>query len=289
VSAIAPGAARGGESFVAYNFIEPGYLGMLRISLAAGRDFTDADRRGAPLAVIVNDAAARRFWPNQNAIGQRLWVAGGEPAVVVGLTRTAKYRSLGEADRSFLYLPYAQHYRPDMVLHVKAPGASAVLLRSIRETIRVLDADVPASAPAPMAEAMAFSLVPARVAAVVLGACGAIGLLIAAIGVYGVIAFAVVRRAREIAIRTALGARPRDVLWAVAGDGLRLTVWGLGAGLASAWLATRVLESVLNGLSATDPIAYSAGTITLLGVAALACYAPARRALKIDPSTLRVT
>jgi predicted permease len=265
-----------------YNVVTPGYFETLGVPLVAGRDFTEADREGAPRVAVVNEALARRYWPGTQAVGQRFRIGHGEDAVtfeVVGVARDMKYRTLGEDPREYFYLPLAQDYSSMMTLHVRGAG----MLAGVRREVAALDASVPLLDPMPMSEAVSFSLLPIRVAAWVAGLLGLTGLLLAGVGIFGVVSYVVAQRTRELGIRIALGARTGDVLRLVVGHGLKLALLGVGVGLVFAAALTRLLAGLLYGISATDAATFLGVSLLLLAVALLACYVPARRATKIDP------
>ena len=205
-------------------------------------------------------------------------------AEVVGVVADGRYYTLGEAPQPFIYLPSAQNYSGMMTLHVRAPrGAAAAVLAALRREARSVDADVPVTGVMPMTEAVGFSLIPLRLAATIVGVLGLFGLLLAALGVYGVVAYAVGSRTREIGIRVALGARAGDILRRVMRQGVVLAAAGVTLGLAGSLALTRFLAGLLYGVSATDPLAFGSVALLLACVALAACLVPARRATKVDP------
>ncbi|HEV3469184.1 MAG TPA: ABC transporter permease [Pyrinomonadaceae bacterium] len=269
--------------------VGPDYFPTMGIPLLAGRDFAPTDDAEAPRVVVVNEALARRFFPGPDpaaaAVGRRLTFGGPEGpfSQIVGVARDGKYWTMGEAPQPFVYFPLAQSYSSTVTMVVRAEGDPAALAAAVRRAVRDLDPNLPLYDVKTIEEHLALSLFPARVAATLLGAFGLLALLLAAVGVYGVVSYAAARRTREIGIRMALGAQAADVLRLVGGRGMLLVAAGVAVGLLAALALTRFMESLLYGVSATDPAVFAL-VVALLGfVALLACYVPARRATKVDP------
>jgi ABC-type antimicrobial peptide transport system permease subunit len=232
--------------------------------------------------MVVNQTFARRFWPGSDPLGKQVRTAGRNHEVV-GVARDGKYFSLGEEPKAYMYLPLAQNYRGSTVLHVRGRGDAEALLGSVRSAIRSLDPLLPVSDLKTMHAALGFALLPARMAAGVVSAFAAIALLLAAVGLYGVIAYSVAQGTREIGIRMALGARPADVRRLVLSGGMKLAAVGLAVGLAGGLALGRVMQGILYGVSATDPFSFASAAVVLLGAAILASFLPARRATRVDP------
>ena len=270
-----------------WNVVEPDYFRMMRIPVVRGRAFTDADRQGAPLVVIVNEAFARKYWPGQDPIGKSVNIGGGGPAgqlrPVVGVVADGKYRSLAEDPLPFLYVPFGQQNRALMTLHVRTSGDPGSLLAQLRQEVRALDPSLPIVNPTTLRDQVGVALLPQRAAAILLSGFGAVAVLLAVIGLYGVMAYAVSRRTREFGIRTALGATRRDVGRLVVGEGLLLAGWGLIVGIAVSAGVTRFAQSLLFDISPLDPLAFGGVTALLLGVTLMASYLPARRATRVAP------
>jgi predicted permease len=269
-----------------YNFVSPGYFSALRTPLVAGREFSQGDApRGVEVA-IVNQALAASLWPGASALGHRLHVIDRGNRVheveIVGVVRDSKYRSLGETARPVVYLASTQWYRWDMRLLVRTRGDPRRLVAAVRAAVRETDPDVPAT-PTTMDEETAFSLVPVRLAGSVLAGAGAIALLLAAIGIFGVVSYSVARQYRDIGIRMALGASRARVRGLFVGQGLRLTSVGLILGLGAAAGVTRFLRGLLYGVSPGDPASFAAIGAFVSAVSVLACYLPARRATRVSP------
>jgi len=269
-----------------HNVVMPDYFETLHIPLAAGRSFTSGDRAGAAGVVIVNETFARRFWPVRNPIGRRLSVTGqrGEFLDVIGVARDGKYNTLGEDPLPFYYLPAGQHYRSDMTLMVRTVSDPKNSLTSLRGEIEALDRKLPITGVTTMVEHMGISLFPARMAGTLLGTFGLLALVLAAVGIYGIMSFSVSQRTHEIGIRMALGAGQGDVLQLVVGHGLLLAVMGIAIGLAAAFALTRFLSSMLYGVSATDTLTFVGVPIVLIMVTLFASYIPARRATRVNPT-----
>jgi predicted permease len=261
------------------NRVEPGYFSLMGIPLMRGRDFTPADREGAPGAAIVNESFARRFWPGQDPIGKRLHPAGTASAefTVVGVARDMAYGTVGESARPYFYLPYSQHPATDMVLNVRIPGSIETVLAALRVTATGLDPEVPMAA-YQMGDRVARLLAPQRLAASLLAALGALGLLLATTGLYGVLAYSVAQRTREFGIRMALGATAGRLLRMVLRRGALLALAGVALGLAATALLAPLVTRLLFRVDPTDPITFAAVAAGLLLVALLASYIPARRA-----------
>jgi predicted permease len=275
----------GEDTETAYNIVAPQYFETMGIGFLRGRSFSDADRTGAPPAIIVNEAFSERYWPGRDPLGRRVSVNGpdGPFREVVGVTRTGKYNTLGEDPRPYLYVPLAQQYNPALILHVKTAGDSSNLVLSIRDTIRSLDRTIPVFDIKTMDEHMMLPLLPARAAGTVLAAFGVLALVLASVGIYGVMAFSVAQRTREIGVRVALGAQRGELLRLVFGNALRLIVMGLAIGISGAIALARMVTFLLYGISASDPTAFAGAIVILTGTALAACYIPARRAMRIDP------
>jgi macrolide transport system ATP-binding/permease protein len=266
--------------------VSAGYFDALRIPIVNGREFLSTDRPGAPRVAIVNQAFARRFWPGQNAIGRRITMdMSGRSGwmEVVGMARDVSVRGLADDPVPFFYLPSSQVQGPRMTLVARVSGDPGRASPRIRDAVRSLDPGLPIFDAKTMSEHLGITLYPARLASTVLGFLGALALALAAIGLYGVVAFAVTQRTREIGVRMAVGASPGDVLRLVIRHGMRLAMIGLVIGLALAIAATRLIGSLLFGLSPTDPITLAAIALLLVLVTGLASWIPARRAARVDP------
>jgi predicted permease len=268
------------------NIVTPGYFRTLGLPLLAGRNFTTADR-GAPAVAIVNETLARRGWPGQSAVGKRLVLGRSRyPVDIIGVVRDAKYRTIGEGPTPFFYVPAAQRYESTTWILMRPTGPS--LLPQVRALVRAMDPNLPLLQAGPLTDMTAFTLFPQRVAAWLAAIVGTIGLLLAALGVYGLTAYNVSQRRREIGIRVALGAVRAQVLRSIVGHGIFLAVVGTVLGLASAALVTRVLEGMLYDIRPLDPVSFAGAALVLVAFALVASAIPAQRAAAIDPAeTLR--
>jgi len=267
------------------SIVSEGDFETLGIPLLRGRDFSELDGPDAPRVVIVNRALADRNWPGESALGKKISLEGpdGPYMEIVGVASTVKYVFIGERPRPIFYLPFRQNYDPNMNLLVRSAGDPMALLPSVRSIIRDLNPDVSPADTRILSGWIGYALLPARLAAMLFGLLGGLAVIIASLGLYGVMAYTVGQRTREIGIRVALGAERGDVLRLILRQGLVLTLVGLGLGLVAAFAGTRVLSVLLYDVSAVDPITFVGVSILLLTVATLACYVPARRATQVDP------
>jgi putative ABC transport system permease protein len=269
--------------------ITPDYFGTLGIRLRAGRVFTDADRDGAPEVVVINQTMARRYFRGVDPVGRRMQTGDYQPTnswyTVVGVVDDVKYQGLNAEPAPTIYVPYAQHlWWRSMYVAVRASGDPLAIAAAVQERIRSVDRDLPILEVKSMEQVVSESLARPRAFTVLLGVFGAVALILAAIGVYGVMAYTVRTRTREIGIRMALGARVRDVLRMVIADGMKRAAIGIAIGLLGSFGLTRLLGGSLFGVSPLDP-ATLAGTGALLAtVMLLACAIPARRVARTDPS-----
>jgi predicted permease len=286
----------------AYRVVFPGYFKTMGLPILRGRDVTDADRLGAPGVVLVNDFMARRYWPNEDAIGKRISVDPGDGppawATIVGVVKNAVRSDWASPAEEEMFMPYLQNrqylesdgghvaYMTLVLRPACAPGArcnAASLVPAVRDVIGSLDRAVPVTAVQTMDEVVAGANARPRFTLVLLVTFAVVALVLAAVGIYGVISYAVSRRTHEIGVRMALGATPRNVVRLVIGQGMRVVVVGVVAGLAGALLVTRLMTNVVYGVRVTDPLTYGAVALLLTLVALLASYIPARRATRIDP------
>jgi putative ABC transport system permease protein len=276
-----------------FGVVGPGHFAAFRIPILRGREFTAEDRAGAPDVAIVNEQLASRFWPGEDPSGKTIRLRGsdGPPVTVVGLARDSKYRTLAEEPTPFYYLPVLQdygfvtRYARLFPAHVVVRGSDepTVGARGVAAVLHEIDPKLPVYPPKPMTEHLGLSVLPSRVASAFFAAFGALGLLLASLGVYGVVAYSVAQRTQEMGIRIALGARGRDVLALVLRDGLVLTAAGVGAGAALAAALAPAMRKLLYGLSPLDPVTFAAVPALLALVALVASALPARRAARVDP------
>lgn len=265
------------------NRIGSDYLRTMGIALMEGREFTDRDTAGTPDVGIINETLARRYFAGHSPIGGRIRL-GPRSVEVVGVARDGKYTWITETPRPYLYLSAAQWYRPDSVLHVKTAGNAGALVSAIQQEMRALDANVPLFEIRTIAEHLQLATILQRQLAHGLGAFGALALLLAMVGLYGVIAATVAQRTPEIGMRMALGATRLDIAALVLKQSLGLTLAGVAIGLAGAFGVTRLFKSLLVGVSATDAVSFAGTAALLVLVSLVATYLPARRAAVLDPT-----
>ncbi len=265
-----------------YETVGPQYFQTMRIPLAHGRDFDERDQDGAPGVVIINETMAGRYWPGGDALGRRIKLTK-DWLEIVGIAKDVKNRSLSEAPQPFLYLPLLQDYRSNMILVARTPTEPQQVSKSVRAVVAALDPGIPIFDVKTLEEHVGVSLYLQRMAATLLSIFGLLALSLAAIGLYGVMAYSVSQRTRELGIRVSVGAERHDIFKLILGQGLAMSVVGLLAGLVAALAVTRLTANLLYGVSATDPVTFIVIALLLLCVTLLACYFPARRATKVDP------
>jgi predicted permease len=265
------------------NGVDVGYFETTSIAIQQGRGFTEADRDGSMPVAIVNDTMARKYWPNESAIGKRFrFYTEQQFREIVGVAETVKYVTLGEAPQAAVYYPFRQSQNDTMVLYVRAAGDIDSVLGPVQREIRQIDPDVPIQNPQRVRDVIDQSLWTVNLAAGLLGVFGVLALGLACVGLYGVMAYSVGQRTQEIGLRMALGAGPGEVLRLVLQQGLSLVIVGVGLGVVGAFGVARLIQSLLFG-SAYDPLSFIAASVALVAVAAAACFLPALRASRVDP------
>ncbi|HET8772928.1 MAG TPA: ABC transporter permease [Thermoanaerobaculia bacterium] len=268
-----------------WNVVEPGYFRTMRTPLLRGRDFTAADDARAPWVAIVNQRMAHQLWPSQDPIGKTLVQVRGpadkQTLTVVGVARDGKYRYLGEEPAPFIYVPLQQQYQSQTTIVARSTQGQR-LAGELRALLASMNPSLPIVTAQTLEDYAAFGLLPQRIAASVSGSLGIVGLLLAAMGIYGVTAFLVTSRTREIGIRMALGAQQADVIRLVLRQGMRLVAIGVVVGVALAAGASRMIQSMLFGIGPADPVAFVAASLAFLLVGLCACLLPARKAMSID-------
>jgi predicted permease len=264
--------------------VTPGHFDTMRIPLLGGRDFTDFDRENTAPIAVVNQAFANLLWPGQEALGKRFAIVQ-EPNLlqVVGVVGTTVVGQIGEDPQPIAYFPMRQKYSPFATLVVRTTGNPDGLLGTVRTQVQQLDKNLAFTNAQTVQQLLGQGLWPARMGAALLGLFGALALVLASIGIYGVLAYSVAQRTSEIGLRMALGAQPRQVLALVLRQGMLLALIGAIVGVVVAFPVARVAAGLLYGVSATDPLTYAAITLLLMAVALVACYLPAQRATRIDP------
>ncbi|HEX5707632.1 MAG TPA: ABC transporter permease, partial [Pyrinomonadaceae bacterium] len=275
-------------------FITPGYFEALRVPVLKGRDITERDDRAAPRVCVVSRATAEKHWPGEEALGKRIAYSGigpgGEPKwiEVVGVVGDIKHRGLDAETKPEIYVPAYQPLFeggavPALYVAVRTSRDPAALASAARREVQAIDKDQPLASVRTMRERLAESVAQRRFHMTLLGVLASVALLLAGVGIYGVMSYTVARRTHEIGVRMALGAQARDVLRLVIGQGMTLALAGVALGLGGALILTRLMESLLFGVAATDAATFAAVSLVLTTVALVACFIPARRATKVDP------
>jgi putative ABC transport system permease protein len=274
-----------------YRVISPGFFRALRIPLLRGRVFSESDdSEGEPIA-IINHEMARRFWPNHDPVGQRIWIgkpmgpqwAEPSPRAIVGIVGDIREASLANPPEPTMYIPYAQKPAGWTDFVIRTRQAPTATVAGIRTAMHSVDSEIPLGRMMTMEQVLSASITSWRFRTILLASFGALAVFIAAIGIYGVISYSVAQRTHEMGVRMALGAARGDVLKLVVGQGLRLALAGIAIGLVGALALTRFLASLLFGVKPTDPLTFVGVCLILAAVAVLASYLPARRATKVDP------
>lgn len=287
---------------VRFALVSPDYFRTFAVAVRRGRSFSADDKSNSQLVAIVNETLVRRFFPNENPIGKTIWMGPPESLLppedqtpdnranrrtIVGVVSDVKGGSLNRPTTAQVYAPLTQYRREgwsnSLMLAVQTSTKPEALISAIREQVRGLDPEQPVTSVRTMDQLLSRTLSEAKFSLLLFGLFAALALVLAAIGIYGVMATAVTQRTHEIGLRMALGAQKRDVLRLVIGQGMMLVLIGIAAGLASAMALTRLMSTLLFGVSATDPVTLALITLLLASVALLACYLPARRATKVDP------
>ena len=263
--------------------VGPNYFRTLRIPLLAGRDFTLQDAAKSQSVAIVNQAFVDRFWPHENALGKRVGLVD-DPLTVVGVARNSNYQRLNEAPQPMIYLPLLQDFYRDAVIHARVSGNPAAFAAALEKTVHGLNADLPLYNVMSLNTVIKLATTVERIAGTLVGVFGVLALVLAGVGIYGVVAYSTRQRSHEIAIRLALGAERADVFRLVLGQGLQLTLIGVGIGLGVSLAVTRLLHTWLFGITPTDLLTYAGVTLLLCLVALAACYLPARRATQVEPT-----
>ena len=278
-------AQPGEDSEININIVALNYLRTMGIPLMRGRDFAAQDNESAPRVAIINDAMAHSYWPDQDPIAKRISFSGpkGPFVEIAGVVKTGTYRTIGEASIPYIYLPLAQNRAGQFTIIARTAGNPIALAAALRVEVQALDKSLPVFDIKTMNEHIGEALSQERMIATLLGIFGSLALLLAGVGIYGVMSYSVTQRRREIGVRMALGAESRDILKLIVGRGLMLTLSGVGIGLAAALALTRVAAGMLFGVSATDPLTFVAISVLLTGVALAASFVPARRASRVDP------
>jgi len=267
-----------------WNIVSPEFFRTLRMPIVRGRGFTEADREGAARVAIVNERFAARAWPGQDPIGRRVVTDRGE-LQIVGIVRDARLRIIGDPPAPYFFVPlYQQPFmRTQLFVRHDPAIASTALVPPLRDAVRRVNPYLPVVSTMDMAEVAAFGLIPQRLAATLAGTLGVAGLMLAALGLYGLMAYAVASRTREIGIRQALGADPRRVIRMFVRQGMKLALLGSSVGIVLGLGVAFAIQGLLFGVSPVDPIALAATVAAMLAVGLAASYLPARRAASVTP------
>ncbi len=269
-----------------FHITSPGYFQAMGVQLLEGRDFTSADDQNSPPVAIISRSMARKYWPETDPLGKR-FQKGGHGKItmltVVGIAADTKQYGPAAKTLTEYYLPYRQNPQQRFTLVVRTKSDPLAMQSAVRDQVQALDKDQPVYAVQTMQQIVDNSLSPRRTNTQLLAGFAALALLLAAVGIYGVMAYFVTQRTNEIGVRVALGAQKRDILKLIVGKGTILTLSGAAIGIAASFAATRFLQSLLFGVSATDPLTFFVVPLLLCGVALAACYIPARRAMRVEP------
>jgi putative ABC transport system permease protein len=280
-----PAPPEGQEPSAQYAIVTPDFFRAIEAPLIRGRAFTNQDTGKAAPVIIINEACARSLWPNEDPVGKHINI-GFEKSVtreIVGIVGDTKQSDIGTQTKPAMYLPHLQSPTPLMSLVVSTTSEPTALNMAVRNQISGVDKDVPVSNVSTMEQVVATSIAPRSFNMVLLTIFAVVALLLAAVGIYGVMSYSVTQRTHELGLRMALGARPSDVLKLVIKQGMMLALIGVAIGLIGAFVLMRLMSSLLYGIDASDPTTFGliAGLLTLVALAA--CYFPARRATKVDP------
>lgn len=264
--------------------IAPDYLQTMGIPLMRGQNFDRSLREDGPKVAIINESAAKRFWPNEDPIGKRFKFFGETEFVqVIGVARDSKYNGLGEDPTPYMYLPLIQNPSPAVTLFFRSNGDPKSVLPSVRTQVQALDRNLPLTNVWPIGEVIDQALFNARFGAALLAVFAGLAVLLCAVGIYGVVGYTVGQRIREFGIRLALGAQPKDVVLMVLRQSARTLAIGLVAGLLAAFLLARLIVDLLYGVNGAEPLAFGAMAVMLAVIGLLASYIPARHAAGVDP------
>jgi putative ABC transport system permease protein len=284
-----PAPQRGQAPLANVQVISDGYFGAMGIPLHAGRAFDTRDTEKGTPVLIINRALAEKYFKGEEPLGRSLRLGSGDkPYQIVGIVGDVRHEpfsdNLSLEPELAVYQPHAQNAWSQMMFVVRADGtAAAAVTPAVRRELQALDKDQPIFNVLTMDQVFVISMAPQRLSSFMFGGFALIALLIAAVGIYAVVAYTVAQRTHEIGIRMALGAQRGDIMSLVVGQGMKLIAFGIGAGLLASLAVTRLMASILYGVSSTDFVTFAAISVLLAAVAAVACYVPARRAAKVDP------
>jgi putative ABC transport system permease protein len=279
-----PDLPRGQRPIALWNSVSPAYFQTLGIPLLKGRNFSDADIEKSAQVVIISQSLANRYWAHEDPIGRQIQIARQPaPAEVVGIVADMRNRGVGADIVDELYTPLPQRPWGTMSVLVKTQGNPMQVVPAVRSALESVDRDQPMTQVRSLEESLSSAVGQQRVSAILLGTFAMLALILAAIGIYGVTSYSVAQRSKEIGIRIAMGAQPRDVLRLILGFGAKLALMGVVIGIIAALALTQLMKTMLFGVAATDALTMAAVSLTLIAVTLLACYIPARRAMSVDP------
>jgi putative ABC transport system permease protein len=271
-------------SLATLNTVSPEYFDTLRIPLLEGRIISDFDRRETRRVAVINEAMARHFWPGQSALGKRFRLAvENDYREVVGVCANSVVFQMGEQPQMIAYLPLEQNYQSALALDVRTDGNPAAVMPAVLKLVQALDANMALTQPSTIEDLISQGLWAPRMLAALFGTFGVLGMVLASVGIYGVMSYIVAQRTNEIGLRMALGARPWDVLRLVVGQGMRLAAIGILLGIGGGLVVTRGMGRLLIDVPTDDPVTFGTVSVILAAVAFLAGWLPARRAARIDP------
>jgi putative ABC transport system permease protein len=268
--------------------VSPGFFDVIRMPIVDGRRFTNNDDAGAPAAVIVNETLARRAWPGDSPIGKRLWLDGhaaSTPCIVVGVARNGRYVTLGEEGQAHVYLPFAQQPQAGMAVLVRSGERPDRAIARIQDALAAISPTVQGFFPRTLEQHTSVSLLPVRLASQLSLAVALVGSILATVGLYALISFLVSERTQELGLRMALGATPRALIGLIVRSGMILAAIGLAVGIPVALASTRLLQSLLYGVSPADPLSFAAVIVVVVLMTIVACAGPAMRIVRLDPLT----
>jgi predicted permease len=280
------GAAQNAQpSFVAGSMVSPEYFSLLRISLVKGRLLDDFDTDKSPSVAVINETMAKTFWPNDDAIGKRLKLSprATDWTTVVGIVADARTESVAKPAVPQVYASLYQREGKHLAIFLRGRLETAAVARAVREQVQTVNSALPVFGVTTLDETLSASLAVRRLSMELIALFAVTALLLAALGIYGVISYMVAQRTHEIGVRVALGASPAEVMGMVMRQGVTLALVGAGLGLIGALIASRAMAGLLVGVSPADPLAFAVATVALAAVALAGCYVPARRAIRVDP------
>jgi len=268
-----------------YYMVSPGYFRTMQTRIIAGREFEERDSSSAPKVAVINQALARRLFPGENALGKGVSQGSSGPwAEIVGIVQDGKYQSLNDENQPAIWWPRAQRYSPTMSVIARSSIPETDVLKRIQQAVYSLDPTIPFFQAGSLEEHLSVPLLPARIAAIMLGGFGVLAVILVATGVYGMLAYSVSKRTREIGIRLAIGARGSDVLRLVLRRALITIAGAAGLGAILALAAGKLFSPILYGVSPRDPVTYALALLLMTAIGAVACFVPVRRALRIEAS-----